>query len=86
MEYLYQNLANGMEKSQALREAKLKYIREAEGELAHPAFWSPFIQIGNTLPIHLALKKSFSSTFWGITGVILILLMGILMKYKKSFS
>ncbi len=40
MTQFYQNLKNGMSKSEAMRQAKLSQIK------SHPFFWSPFILIG----------------------------------------
>jgi CHAT domain-containing protein/uncharacterized protein HemY len=41
MTQFYQNLKNGMTKSEAMRQAKLSQIK------SHPFFWSPFILIGS---------------------------------------
>ncbi|MCZ8046817.1 MAG: CHAT domain-containing protein [Microcystis sp. LE19-41.2A] len=41
MTQFYQNLKNGMSKSEAMRQAKLSQIK------SHPYFWSPFILIGS---------------------------------------
>ena len=41
MTQFYQNLKNGMSKSEAMRQAKLSQIK------SHPFFWSPFILIGS---------------------------------------
>jgi len=72
MTSFYQNLADGMDKSVALQQAKFTYIKSASGIMAHPAFWSPFIQLGNSSPINLATKKSWLP--WGIGGGVLILI------------
>lgn len=56
MRLLYANLAKGLKKDEALRQAKLEYIQNAEGIVAHPAFWSPFIMLGNTEPISIQEK------------------------------
>jgi len=42
MAKFYQNLQKGMNKSEAMREAKLSLIEK----YPHPYFWSPFILIG----------------------------------------
>ena len=56
MKNFYQNLANGMEKDEALQRAKMQYIKDAIEVGAHPAFWSPFILMGNTDAIYLKTK------------------------------
>lgn len=57
MQHLYQNLANSMDKSQALQQAKLTYIQQADGILAQPTCWSPFIQRGNNTPILIKIRE-----------------------------
>jgi CHAT domain-containing protein/tetratricopeptide (TPR) repeat protein len=80
MQNLYENLANGMDKSAALQKAKLTYIQDVEGSLAHPAFWSPFIQIGNNAPI--TIQKKESPFYWLILG--LLILVAITLGFIKS--
>lgn len=84
MQYFYQNLSEGMTKSQALRQAKLDYIKEAEGIKAHPAFWSAFIQLGNDAPIEIARKPFLPWRGWGIS--IVVLLAGLLFRKKLGLG
>ena len=65
MKNLYANLADGMKKDEALRQAKLQYMKSAEGVLAHPAFWSPFIMMGKTDAVYLKTKGGW---FWWFVG------------------
>ena len=54
MQDFYQNLAKGMDKAEALRQAKLSYIEKASlgnPMAAHPAFWAAFVQLGDSQPI-----------------------------------
>ena len=57
MENFYANLSEGMNKDSALQQAKISYLKEAKGILANPAFWSPFIQIGNSSPLIIEKKE-----------------------------
>jgi len=66
----YQNLYHGMDKSIALRKAKLDYIGIADGVAAHPAFWSPFIQLGDNGQVKLIKKQNW---FWWVFGGVLLL-------------
>lgn len=68
MKNFYNNLADGLPKNVALRQAKLQYIESSSGYASHPAFWSPFIQIGNTDVVDITRKGSFSN--WGIAVLI----------------
>ena len=82
MQSLYENLANGMTKDEALRQAKLSYLESAQDIAAHPAFWSPFIQIGNSSSI--TIKRKNTTWIWiaGIGG--LILLIGGLLRLRRK--
>lgn len=72
----YQNLTDGMHKAKALRAAKLAYIEEYEGIAAHPTFWSPFIQLGDSKPIYL--KRENAWTNWmSIISLFSLLIVGI---------
>jgi CHAT domain-containing protein len=64
MKDLYSNLSNGMTKSEALQQAKLNFMKTAIGIGQHPAFWSPFVLIGNDEPIQILRKTDWA--FWGI--------------------
>jgi CHAT domain-containing protein/tetratricopeptide (TPR) repeat protein len=73
MKLFYENLADGMTKSIALQQAKLVYLENRNGPISHPAFWSPFIQLGDSKPIGLKSKEDFpfSLTYVGI-GLLLL--------------
>lgn len=73
MSSFYENLAQGMDKALALQKAKLAYIENAQDITVHPAFWAPFIQLGDSSPIQL--QKENTTLFWwlGILGAFTIL-------------
>ncbi|CAA6820209.1 MAG: Unknown protein [uncultured Aureispira sp.] len=86
MRYFYENLSAGKSKSVALRAAKQRYISEAHGIYAHPAFWSPFVQLGNNQAIEWN-KKSTPTQFWWILAAALIflgLLAGLKWRQQKN--
>jgi CHAT domain-containing protein len=72
MQLFYKNLAAGMPKDEALRSAKIAYLKRAQGVAAHPAFWSPFVQMGNTQAIYI--QKKNSNWYWWLAGSLLALL------------
>ncbi|UCE20631.1 MAG: CHAT domain-containing protein [Gemmatimonadota bacterium] len=49
MKHFYQNLKDGMNKTEALRQAKIKLIHTREEGLsyAHPFLWAPFVLVGD---------------------------------------
>jgi CHAT domain-containing protein len=82
MKNLYANLANGMEKDEALRQAKIQYMQQSEGILAHPALWSAFVMMGNTEPVQI--KKKGNPLVWGAgIGVLVLLGIGVLVYRKR---
>ena len=64
MQHLYTYLSKGYSKDHALSQAKLDYIKEAQGLTAHPAFWSAFIQLGDASPIELKTKQRLPTWFF----------------------
>ncbi|MCH2022704.1 MAG: CHAT domain-containing protein [Saprospiraceae bacterium] len=83
MKRLYNNLANGMKKHEALRHAKLDHMQSVKGVAAHPAFWSPFVHMGNQAPVRVQRKGAL--TLWLILlGFILLVLGGLLVMKKDN--
>ncbi len=78
MQYYYEFLNQAMNKSAALRAAKLKYIEEQDVSKQHPYYWAAFLHLGNDQSI--TEKKQSSLLWWGL-GLVLILF--LLMKLKK---
>jgi len=72
MSKFYKYLSEGKSKTIALRQAKLQYIKNAKGIAAHPAFWSPFVLVGNEEPISISKKNNIFP--WLIGGGVLLLL------------
>jgi CHAT domain-containing protein len=77
MEYFYANLKNGMAKDEALREAKLKFLENADEIKANPYFWSGFVYSGNQLP----LQVSNSRWRFAVLGV-LVVCIGVLVVWR----
>ena len=53
MENFYKYLKQGMSKNEALRFAKLDYLKNADQDHKDPFFWAPFVLFGNSDPISL---------------------------------
>lgn len=84
MEAFYEHLSAGMSKDAALRQAKLDYIERSEGLAAHPAFWSAFIQLGDSRPISLGRTLGFAPAIWAIGGIIIFIPAIILFRRRKK--
>lgn len=84
MKDFYSNLSDGMNKSEALQQAKLNFKETASGMGQHPAFWSPFILVGNDEPIQILRKSHW--VFWGmvLTGLLGLLGVGLYWKKRKG--
>lgn len=78
MEVFYKNLAAGMDKAEALRQAKIDYLSKAKGAAAHPAFWSPFLQLGDVRPIGLGASGNWKC--WALVASVFVLLLVFLGK------
>ncbi|MEZ5072242.1 MAG: CHAT domain-containing tetratricopeptide repeat protein [Bacteroidales bacterium] len=80
MTSFYQYLKRGKSKQEALRLAKLDYLKSADELTSNPYFWSAFVIFGDESPIY---KKS-GITYWLI---IILSFMGIMVYFqygKKS--
>lgn len=83
METFYKQLANGKDKTTALRDAKLDYLSKSRGLSAHPAFWSPFVHLGDHAPLHLQ-EKSNAWLWWLLGGVSVAGLAVLLLRRTKG--
>jgi|GEM_PF-5426606 len=54
MGYFYQSLQAGLSRQEALRQAKLQYLGQADDLHAHPAFWAGYLLQGDTAPLNAA--------------------------------
>lgn len=71
MRLFYENLREGMTKSAALQQAKLTYIENTGTIVSHPAFWAPFIQLGDAQPI-IKQKTYWLELLLGALGIVLV--------------
>ncbi|MFK7947382.1 MAG: CHAT domain-containing protein [Saprospiraceae bacterium] len=79
MPYFYKNLAQGMNKDEALYQAKLTFLKREDLSTLHPHYWAGFVSIGDVQPI----KKGRNWGFLLIFGsVLLMLVSGFLIWWK----
>ncbi len=79
----YNELYKGKSKTEALRNAKLKYIKKAKKVNQHPYYWAAFVQIGNYNPIEISSPKTNLLYAFGFLSFAVLIFIGI-KKYKKS--
>lgn len=79
----YSNLSEGVSKSEALRNAKIEYLKQHKNsKLSHPFYWAGFVLYGNDAP--LALNKDFKIEYFIVFGLILLVLAGFMVWNKKK--
>ncbi|MAB56086.1 MAG: hypothetical protein CL524_00905 [Aequorivita sp.] len=78
----YDNLSQGMPKDEALREAKLSYIKTAEGRTASPQYWAGLVLIGDTAPIDLS--KDVAWWWYLLAGATLMVLLFLIYFTRNS--
>lgn len=64
----YKNLASGMSKNQALRQAKITFIKNSASELSAPYYWSGMVLLGDVSP----LEKPDTRSPWGFLAFVII--------------
>lgn len=69
MASFYENLQNGLSKSEALRQAKLTHLQNSTNKFAAPYYWAAFVQLGNSQPIF----KPIDWWLWGMIGVVILI-------------
>ena len=62
MQSFYQILKKGRKTDEALRQAKLKYLNNANPRMAHPHYWLSYVNIGSTEPLF----RSYDFYFFGL--------------------
>jgi CHAT domain len=77
-ELFYLNVASGMQKDEALTQAKIMYLKNCGDNAidASPHFWAANILTGNTQPIY---NKSYL-----LPGIILFLLVSLIVVWRKA--
>lgn len=82
MSDFHKNLKAGMEKGEALRQAKLAYIKQSP--LANPFYWGAFVLVGDDLPLN-ASGRNIRVTFI-ITGCLTFLLLVFLLGRRRTIG
>jgi CHAT domain-containing protein len=71
IELFYNNIKQGLPKDEALKQAKLTYLFNAEGRTMAPHYWAGLVLIGDAAPIDL---KASSNFLWLVISALLIIL------------
>ena len=84
MQLFYKNISAGMDKAEALRQAKLSYIKGQSGIMTHPAFWAAFVQLGDSSPIKIKEKNEYSAIVWLSIGIAAVLMFSALIFLRRK--
>ena len=78
----YQYLAKGKDKDEALRLAKLAYLKEASPVYRHPFYWNGFVVMGDVTPLS---SEEKGVHYWalGVLGILLLVLLTAVHRKKK---
>src|SRR5690606_15210701 len=82
IDLFYKNIKKGFTKDKALQQAKLEYLKNAQGRTLNPQYWAGLVLIGDTTPIEITTSSNF--VFWMLGLTILILLIVILRKKRRK--
>ncbi|TPN87536.1 CHAT domain-containing protein [Aquimarina algicola] len=87
IQYFYKNLKEGMNKSKALQQAKLTYIKEADIHSRDPFYWGSFYLVGDTSAMHF---EDNTLLYWvvglGAIGLLVLIVLWYLRKVKKMVN
>ncbi len=86
MKLFYDHLESGLNKSQALVQAKRDYLASASVLESHPSFWSGFVLVGDNSPLTLQSQKGIFSS--KLIYVLMALFLGMVcwLLFKKRVA
>ena len=77
----YDIISKGINVNEALRKAKLEYIRKSDELTAHPSYWAPMVSYGVDVKIN-----KINSYFWLYTSIFAVLAILSIVAIKKAFT
>lgn len=80
MTRFYQNLKTGQNKANALRQAKLDFINNADQLKSHPYFWAGYVVIGDDSPLF----PKYKSYAFIVIGLLFISITALLIYYIRK--
>lgn len=80
LDFFYENLEKGMDKAQALREAKLRFLDESDPVSASPYHWGGYVLSGSSTPIQI--NKGWPWGTIGAGGLVIFALLFLLLRSR----
>ncbi len=86
-EKFIENLADKMPAGEALRQAKLLYLRQAEGRMKSPAYWAGIVLMGDAGMVMLSPRNNYAKWLW-LSAILIALGAGMLLvkKTKRKYT
>lgn len=84
IESFYNNLLQGMDKAEALRQAKLHYLKTAQGRMLAPQYWGGLVLMGDTSPVAVKELNTASTWWWIGCGVLVAIVILVLLRRRKT--
>jgi CHAT domain-containing protein len=84
LDIFYKNLEKGLPKDEALRQAKLTYLKTAEGRMLAPQYWAGLVIMGDVSPIVFEQNRVFSPV--AIIGIFCLFVLAIFILVRKKVS
>ena len=79
MQIFYKGLSKGLDKTEAMRQAKLTYLENTGPREANPIYWGSFVLIGDDAPI----EQGFT-WWWLAVGLLVLGAVAVIMKKVKT--
>ncbi|MGB8193806.1 MAG: CHAT domain-containing protein, partial [Chitinophagaceae bacterium] len=83
METFYKNLLQGMDKAEALRQAKLNYLSSAQGRMLAPQYWAGLVLMGDPSPVTVKELNTASTWWWIGCGILLVAIVGVVLLKRR---
>ena len=84
MKHFYHFLKNGLDKDEALRQAKLSYLDQCRDIQSTPYHWASFLQIGDSRALEFQEAPNYKNHWYLGIGFVLVLFFVVVFysKYK----
>jgi CHAT domain-containing protein/Tfp pilus assembly protein PilF len=83
MELFYKHLTEGLAKDEALRQAKLDYLKQSDQLTSYPYYWAGYVNIGDNAPLEISRHK-YLNYILIFSALILILASFYFIKRKRK--
>jgi CHAT domain-containing protein len=83
MELFYKHLTEGLAKDEALRQAKLDYLKQSDQLTSYPYYWAGYVNIGDNAPLEISRNK-YLNYILIFSALILILASFYFIKRKRN--